>query len=198
MVRNNPIKNWDYIDPLLKEYYGKRIIFIGPESTGKTTICKRLANEFNTLWVPEYGREYAEKKLIDPINIIYSEWTNSDFEKIAIEQNKMENNYAKKCNKYIFCDTNSFATYIWNLLYTNKLNKKVLNYYLDNKKKYNDYIIFLLKPEVKFVQDGTREFESKRYLMFDMFKKELDKINEEYIIIDGNYNERYEKIKILL
>src|SRR6185312_14702126 len=39
----------------------KKIVVIGPESTGKSTLCEKLAEHYNTLWVPEYAREYLEK-----------------------------------------------------------------------------------------------------------------------------------------
>ncbi len=39
----------------------KKIVVIGPESTGKSTLCEKLADHYNTLWVPEYAREYLEK-----------------------------------------------------------------------------------------------------------------------------------------
>lgn len=188
MVRNNPYKYWDYIDDILKEYYTKRIIFIGPESTGKTTMCQKLAKEFETNWIPEYGRIYCESK--------NDKWEDKDFNHIAVIQNMLENEYSRLSNKYLFCDTNSFATYVWNWLYLGHCNKYVLKLYLEHKQKYNKHIIFLMKPNVKFVQDGTREFEYRRMEMFDQFKIFLDEINEKYIIIDSdNYNSRYEQVK---
>ena len=39
----------------------KKIIAIGPESTGKSTLCKQLSDHYKTLWVPEFAREYLEK-----------------------------------------------------------------------------------------------------------------------------------------
>ena len=39
----------------------KKIVIIGPESTGKSTLCEKLAAHYQTLWVPEYAREYLEK-----------------------------------------------------------------------------------------------------------------------------------------
>lgn len=36
----------------------KKIVIIGPESTGKSTLCSQLANHYGTLWVREYAREY--------------------------------------------------------------------------------------------------------------------------------------------
>src|SRR5437868_419346 len=43
----------------------KKIVIIGPESTGKSTLCEQLANHYNTLWCPEYAREYLLKHGMD-------------------------------------------------------------------------------------------------------------------------------------
>ena len=42
-----------------------KIVLFGPESTGKTTLAKQLAKHYNTVWVPEYAREYLQKKWDD-------------------------------------------------------------------------------------------------------------------------------------
>ena len=39
----------------------KKFVVIGPESTGKSTLCSQLAAYYKTNWVPEYAREYLEK-----------------------------------------------------------------------------------------------------------------------------------------
>ena len=39
----------------------KKIVVIGPESTGKSTLCNQLAQHYNTDWVPEFAREYLER-----------------------------------------------------------------------------------------------------------------------------------------
>jgi nicotinamide riboside kinase len=39
----------------------KKIVTIGPESTGKSTLCEQLAKYFNTTWCPEYAREYLNQ-----------------------------------------------------------------------------------------------------------------------------------------
>src|ERR1043165_5876631 len=36
----------------------KKIVALGPESTGKSSLCEQLAKHYNTLWCPEYAREY--------------------------------------------------------------------------------------------------------------------------------------------
>src|SRR6476659_6147904 len=43
----------------------KKFVVIGPESTGKSTLCSQLAEQYHTIWVPEYAREYLEKNGTD-------------------------------------------------------------------------------------------------------------------------------------
>jgi nicotinamide riboside kinase len=43
----------------------KKIVVIGPESTGKSTLCSQLAEHYKTLWCPEYAREYLETNGMD-------------------------------------------------------------------------------------------------------------------------------------
>jgi HTH-type transcriptional regulator, transcriptional repressor of NAD biosynthesis genes len=59
-IRNAPSRYWDYMEPCVRAYYAKRISIVGAESTGTTTLARELAAHYNTVWVPEYGREYCE------------------------------------------------------------------------------------------------------------------------------------------
>jgi len=189
LIRNNPLKYWNYLSKPVRSYYAFRVVIMGPESTGKTTICQKLAKFYNTLWVPEYGREYSKQKLIDKQNIIY-QWTSQDFLKIAIEQNNREDSMSRDCNKILICDTNSLATYVWHLRYLNFENEFIYHYVK------NPNLIFLMKPDenTPFVQDGTRDGENIRDNMFHDFINILNKYNFKYHIIEGNYDNRFNQI----
>src|ERR1700720_3057505 len=63
VIRADPLANLAFLAPCVCAYYVRRVCVIGAESTGKTTLCRELANAFNTTWVAEYGREYTESKL---------------------------------------------------------------------------------------------------------------------------------------
>src|SRR5581483_9617149 len=52
---------WYFLEPPVRAYYARRICLIGAESTGKTTLARALAEHYQTVWVPEYGREYSER-----------------------------------------------------------------------------------------------------------------------------------------
>ncbi|HEY6977001.1 MAG TPA: AAA family ATPase [Chitinophagaceae bacterium] len=66
----------------------KKIVVVGPESTGKSSLCKQLAEHFNTLWCPEYAREYllAHGK----------EYSYDDLLTIATGQLQLEDKYLEK------------------------------------------------------------------------------------------------------
>lgn len=196
-IRNNPLKYWDYIDLPLREFYAKRIVIIGPESTGKTTLCKRLAEYYNTLWVEEVGRIVSEEKIKERSDDkIEYEWKSEEFDEIALKQNQLENQKARLCNKVLICDTNSLATYIWHRRYMEHDRKEILDIYNEIKKP--DLYLITTPEGVPFVQDGYRDGEHFRESMFKDFEELLKKEEINYEILDGDYENRYVKaVKII-
>src|SRR5207302_10464947 len=59
-VRSDPMANWSFIPRCVRPYFAKRVCVFGPESSGKTTLARRLADHFRTAWVPEYARTLLE------------------------------------------------------------------------------------------------------------------------------------------
>ena len=95
----------------MRAWFVKRVVVIGAESTGKTTLARQLAEHFDTVWVPEFGREHWERKIAglrvtDPP----PSWSSDEFVEIATEQQRRENAAARVANRVLFCDTNAFAT----------------------------------------------------------------------------------------
>ena len=100
-----------------------KIVLFGPESTGKTTLAIELAKIYNTLWVPEFAREYLQKKWNDSATICEIE----DILPIVIGQIQLENNLLIKANKILFCDTNILETKIYAESYYKNYSDKTLN-----------------------------------------------------------------------
>lgn len=195
-IRNDPLKYWDFIDPPLREFYAKRIVILGPESTGKTTLCQRLAKYYNTLWVEEVGRIVSEEKIKERSDDkIEYEWKSEEFDEIAIRQNQLENQKARLCSGVLICDTNSLATYVWHRRYMGFDRTEILDIYDDIKKP--DLYLLASPDGVKFIQDGYRDGEHVRQLMFEDFKQLMEKqksINDvDYEILDGDYENRFTK-----
>ncbi|MCD4681228.1 MAG: ATP-binding protein, partial [Bacteroidales bacterium] len=83
----------------------KRIAITGPESTGKSQLAKKLAEHYNTVWVPEFAREY--------LNIINRPYGQADILDIAKGQVESEDRLANFAKKILFCDTEAIVTKIW-------------------------------------------------------------------------------------
>lgn len=171
----------------------KKFIFVGPESSGKTTLCKVLSEKYNTLWVQEYCRVAAEEKKQD-INTdeIKFNFTLDDFINMAHRQNREEYEYSKYCEKLLICDNDTFALTIWCERYLNNYHSEIYDIYKNAFYLNNDSKIYILtKPNVPFIQDGFRDGEHIREWMYNRFISELKKNNMKYYIIDSpNYEER--------
>ena len=183
----------------------KKFIFVGPESTGKTTLCQFLSNKYSTPWVSEMCRIVAEEKTsnINPdINAkdINFNFILDDFINMANRQNYEENLLTQKANKILICDNDSFALTVWCERYLGKYYNEIYDIYkradyLENEKK----IYILTKPNVPFIQDGLRDGEHIRDWMYNKFLEEFNNKNIKYYIIDSpNYDERLSQaIKII-
>ncbi len=157
----------------------KRIVILGPESTGKTTLCKQLANYFNTIWLPEYAREYVEN--IDrPYNY-------NDIVKISKKQIEVANDKFSDANKFIFFDTYLIITKVWFQFVYNKYPT-----WLDDEIKKSNIDLFLLcNTDIKWEYDAVRENPDNRDELFNIYKKELEHYKFNYKIISGIGKERF-------
>ena len=114
-VRADPAGSWAFIDAPVRAHYVKRVCILGAESTGSTTLARSLAAAYETTWVPEYGREYTVEKFTIGTG---DRWLPSDFLRIALEQNALEDRMAREAPVGIlFCDTDSLATALWEEVY---------------------------------------------------------------------------------
>jgi NadR type nicotinamide-nucleotide adenylyltransferase len=185
-IRENPLDNWQYLSPSVRAYFAKRVVVLGAESTGTTTTAKLLAEHYKTCWVPEFGRTYSEGKMVVGANL---GWQSEEFSFIANEQNRMEDELARACNKILICDTDSFATTLWHERYMGYMSSEVAAF--SNGRQYEHY--FLTDVDIPFVQDGLRDGEHIRKDMHRRFVDELEKNNKPYTILSGSIEDRMKK-----
>jgi len=163
-----------------------KIVLFGPESTGKTTLSIELAKHYNTVWTPEYAREYLQEKWNDVATICEIE----DIIPIAIGQTKLENDLLSKANKIIFCDTNILETKVYAEEYYENYSNEILNEAVENL---NYTLYFLTDIDIPYEQDDLRDRPNQRQEMFDAFKNALEKHNNPYVILSGSKNIRLNK-----
>jgi len=182
-IRENPYRNWDKLSDIVKAFYAVRVVILGAESTGTTTLAADLAKKLNTCWVPEYGRTYYESKMFTKDSY---KWNESEFLHIAKMQNLIEDKLAEKCNKTLICDTDSFATSIWYTRYVGGRSKRLEA--LSRTQKHTLYV--LTDTDIPFVQDGTRDGEHIRQWMHSYFIKRLEETRRNYIVVSGSKEKR--------
>ena len=114
-IRSDPAAYWRFIDAPVRAHYVRRVCVVGAESTGSTTLARSLASAYETIWVPEYGRDYTIEKFTIGTG---DQWLRSDFLRIALEQNALEDRMARDAPiGILFCDTDSLATALWEEIY---------------------------------------------------------------------------------
>lgn len=189
MVRSNPVGCWDFLEPPVRAWYAKRICLVGAESTGKTTLAQMLAEHYQTVWVPEYGREYSERKLAEGAGEGAGyDWSSEEFTLIAQIQCERENEAARNSNKLLICDTDAFATSVWHRRYMDERSPEVEAIAARHRRP---DLYLLTDVGAPFVQDGTRDGESIREWMHETFVAELTAQRRPFRLLSGSWQERF-------
>ena len=166
----------------------KKIVVIGPESTGKSSLCKALANHYKTIWVKEFAREYLEKNGAD--------YTFENLYEIAVGQIKAEEDGITKViatskmqnASLLFIDTDLHVIKIWSEYVFNKCDNRLLTEI--TKREYDLYL--LCDIDLPWVKDDLREYPDVkvRQKLFHYYKEEMAAQKTPWKVIRGNYAER--------
>lgn len=164
----------------------KKFVVIGPESTGKSTLCSQLAQHFNTKWVPEYAREYLEKN--------GTNYTYDDLLIIARGQINLEeslNTQLTISDSQLFIDTDMYVMKVWCEYVFNKCHNWILNRIAE--RKYDGYL--LCNVDLPWVKDNLREYPDleTRNKLYHFYRDILINQNTPWVEINGSYHERFEK-----
>lgn len=172
-IRAAPLAHLDFLEPCVRAHFVRRVVLIGAESTGKTTLAELLAAHYQTTWVPEYGREHWEAKIagLSAEDVLRDppRWSDDEFVTIASEQQRRENFAARTADRVLICDTSAFATGTWFERYRGRRDARVDAIGARDRA----HLYLLTSPDIPFVQDGVRDGESIRDWMRDRFAAQL-------------------------
>lgn len=160
-----------------------RIVLYGPESTGKTTMAKRLAQQYNTQWVPEFARDFLQKKWDDS----QEHCTLEDLNTIAAGQIALENNALKTAKGLLFCDTNILVTQAWSETHFDGYCDPEI---LAAARQFRYDFYFLMDIDIPWISDDLRDRPNDRSKMFNHFKALLKTYNCNYTVLSGSLEER--------
>lgn len=180
-IREHPMQYWDFIVPPARGYYAKRVCILGAESTGKTTLAAALAERFQTVWVPEYAREYLEAKQGA------CEW--SDMVPIAEGQVALEDALARQANRLLICDTNLIATMLWSEHYWGAIPDRIQALHAGRRYDLN----LITDVDVPWQRDDLRDSPHMREWFHARYQSELRTQLVPFQILSGPLPERIEQ-----
>ncbi len=162
-----------------------KVALFGPESTGKTTLARQLAEYYKTKWVPEFARDYLQQKW----NASQQICDIDDMLPIAYGQTKLENESALIANKYLFCDTNLLVTKVFSEVYYNYCDPL-----LNQAAREHEYdLFFLTNIDVPWEKDDLRDRPEERESVFAIFKQSLIDNKKPFVILSGDKKLRLKK-----
>lgn len=166
----------------------KKIVAIGPESTGKSTLCQQLARHFNTAWVPEYAREYLLQH--------GTSYTYNDLLHIAKSQVQLEDKIAAAVPASakatpLFVDTDLYVMKVWCEFVYDQCHQWILDQIA--ARRYDLYL--LCNIDLPWVQDGLREYPDleSRQRLYNIYKDILINQSVPWVEISGTPDERLKK-----
>jgi HTH-type transcriptional repressor of NAD biosynthesis genes len=179
-IRNDIFTNWKFLPDSVKPYFVIKVVILGTESTGKTTLTKRLAKYFNCSSVTEAGRD-----LIDNSNSFEFD----DLNLVAIEHCKRIEMAVLGQSPLIIVDTDIHITKSYSNFIFDKALEVESKIYDSNKAD----LYLYLNNDVEFVQDGTRLSENDRNLLDTSHRQVLQEHNIDIVEITGDWKQRFDK-----
>lgn len=181
-IRDNVFQHWDFILPTARPYFLKRVAIVGPESAGKTTMARQLAEHYNTVCVEEYARGLLN-------------FTNGWCEKHHIPQIAKghwasEEALAQQANRILFTDTDLLTTTVW----SDMLFQGCPDWIHEMARSQHFDLTLLLDCDLEWENDGQRympEQKERRHL-FELLRERLARLQRPYVLIQGSGRHRLE------
>ncbi|MEU5785492.1 AAA family ATPase [Micromonospora lupini] len=190
-VRADPAGSWRFLSPPVRAWFVRRVVVVGAESTGTTTMAAALAAHYGTSWVPEYGRELTARKLSrlrersPEASVFDVRWDSDDFRAVVREQQAAEDAAARSSGPLLICDTDARATAVWEERYLGTASPQV-------RAAARRPALYLLTDDrgVPFDDDGLRDGEHLRSWMTERFRDELAGSGVPVVELTGSHTAR--------
>lgn len=182
-VRADVAGHWWALPPSVREWFARRVVVSGAESTGTTTLSLALAEHYATSWVAEFGREWSE---VRPGGF-EAPWHTAEFDLVATTQARREDDAARTAPRpLVVCDTDVLATTVWHERYVGSSSPSVEAL---AKTRVPD-LYLLTGDEIPFVQDGLRDGEHLRHGMHERFREVLGAQPAPWLEVRGTHEQR--------
>lgn len=182
-VRADLPGHWWALSPNVREWFCRRVVVLGAESTGSTTLAQALAVHYGTRWTPEYGRTWSE---VRPGGL-QAPWHTSEFDLIAAEHMRQEREAMRTAPiPLVISDTDALATSVWHERYVGHPSLTMTQLATE----WRPSMYLLTGDEIPFVQDGMRDGEHLRHAMQQQFRDVLGAQEVPWTEVHGSADER--------
>lgn len=190
IIRSNPFQYKDFIDPIVYRDLITKVVFLGAPSTGKTTLTEALAQKYQTMWMPEYGREYWHTHQIDrrlePPQLV----------EIGRGHIEREEKMILEANQYLFVDTNAITTYLFAQYYHGFVLPELEEMAIRAASRYD--LVFLCTDDIPYDDTWDRSGNVQRKIFQKKIISDLQERRIPYLQISGTLEERITQVEHVL
>lgn len=190
MIREHPYQHRDMLDPIVYRDLITNVVFVGAPSTGKSTIAQHMADAYQTVWMPEYGREYWEthqiERRLSPEQLV----------EIAEGHLQREDALRYAANTYLFSDTNAITTYMFGLSYHGHVDARLAEYARQAQTRYD--LIFLCDTDIPYDDTWDRSGDVQRQIFQKQIIADLHLRKLPYFTLRGDLTMRMSKVRSVL
>ena len=177
-----------FLDPLVYRHFVELVVFLGAESTGKSTLAQAMAAAMGTAFVPEYGRTHYESR--------GGELDLDDYVTIAHTQREMEEDAARRAKRFVFVDTNAITTMFFSHYYNRDSRPELQSLADACAGRYRH--VFVCDDDIPFEQDGWRDEPAWRARMQGMVLHDLAVRRIPYTVVSGPLEARVQAVTAAL
>lgn len=178
-IRERPLAHWRFLPPAVRPYYVKRVALLGPESTGKTTLARRLADHFQTNLVPEYARQMAEAR--------GRPFEARDIDTIARAQIAAEASLSRAANRILVCDTDARAVRMWSERLFDRCPPWITE--AATTRRYD--LTLVTAPDVPFVGQAALDRPEMRRAFHARCVEEARATSDRVVLVSGSWDDRW-------
>jgi NadR type nicotinamide-nucleotide adenylyltransferase len=189
-LRADPFAHRRHVDSRVYRDLITNVVLLGAPSTGKSTLAARLASEFRTVWMPEYGREYWEEHQVD------RRLSAGQLVEIAQEHLVREEALLGRANRYLFTDTNAMTTLTFGRYYHGEAHPRLATLAEQAAARYDVWL--LCDADIPYDDTWDRSGEVNRREFQCEVVRDLRERGLEYHVISGSIEERVANVRRVL